>query len=59
MITTFDQGPRTASVVATGLTQCLVLTRWNFLGILRQEAEMAIEILEELARRFRTTLEVL
>jgi CRP-like cAMP-binding protein len=53
------EGPRTASVVATEPTQCLVLTRWNFLGILRSDAEMAVTILEELAWRFRTALEVL
>ena len=53
------EGPRTASVVATEPTQCLVLTRWNFLGVLRGDAEMAISILEELAWRFYAALEVL
>jgi CRP-like cAMP-binding protein len=53
------EGPRTASVVATEPTQCLVLTRWNFLAVLKRDADMAISILEELAWRFRTALEVL
>jgi CRP-like cAMP-binding protein len=53
------EGPRTASVVATEETECLVLTRWNFLGVLRRDADMAVSILEELAWRFRTALEVL
>jgi CRP-like cAMP-binding protein len=53
------EGPRTASVVATEPTQCLVLTRWNFLAALKGDAEMAVAILEEMAWRFRTALEVL
>jgi len=53
------EGPRTASVVATQATQCLVLTRWNFLAVLKRDAEMAVSILEEMAWRFRTALEVL
>jgi len=53
------EGPRTASVVAQEATNCLVLTRWNFLAVLKGDAEMAIAILEELAWRFRTALAVL
>jgi CRP-like cAMP-binding protein len=53
------EGPRTASVIATQPTQCLVLTRWNFLAVLKGDAEMAVSILEEMAWRFRTALEVL
>ena len=52
-------GPRTASVVATEPTQCLALTRWDFLSVLREDAEMAILILEEIAFRFRMALDVL
>ena len=53
------EGPRTASVVAQEDTHCLVLTRWNFLAVLKGDAEMAISILEELAWRFRTAMAVL
>ena len=53
------EGPRTASVVAKEPTSCLVLTRWNFLAVLKDDAEMAISILEELAWRFRTAMAVL
>jgi CRP-like cAMP-binding protein len=53
------EGPRTASVIATQPTQCLVLTRWNFLAALKGDADMAVSILEEMAWRFRTALEVL
>ncbi|HEY68082.1 MAG TPA: cyclic nucleotide-binding domain-containing protein [Thermoflexia bacterium] len=54
-----DDGPRTASVVATEATQCLVLTRWDFLAALKEDVDMAITILQELAKRFRMALDVL
>lgn len=43
---------RTASVIAREPTQCLVLTRWDFLGVLKEDAEMAVAVLQELAERF-------
>jgi len=52
-----DSGPRTASVVATDTTECLILPRESFLGMLRRDGDMAVEIAIELARRFRTALE--
>ncbi len=54
-----DDGLRTASVIATGPTQCLVLTRWDFLAALREDTEMSITVLQELARRFRRALDAL
>jgi CRP/FNR family transcriptional regulator, cyclic AMP receptor protein len=54
-----DDGLRTASVIATEDTQCLVLARWDFLSALREDADMAVTILQELARRFRRALDVL
>ncbi|BCX02255.1 MAG: hypothetical protein KatS3mg053_0193 [Candidatus Roseilinea sp.] len=54
-----DDGLRTASVVTTEPTRCLVLTRWDFLAALREDPEMAIIVLQELARRFRRALEAL
>jgi CRP-like cAMP-binding protein len=54
-----DDGLRTASVVATEATECLALTRWDFLGVLKEDVDMAIVILEELAKRFRMALDVL
>lgn len=53
------EGPRTASVVATAPTECLVLTHWNFFSVLRNDAEMAVAILEELAWRFSVALQVI
>jgi len=54
-----SEGPRTASVVACEETKCLVITRWNFLALAKRDAEMAVTIMEELARRFRAALHVL
>ena len=54
-----DDGLRTASVIATETTQCLVLARSDFLSALREDADMAVTILQELARRFRRALDVL
>jgi CRP-like cAMP-binding protein len=50
------EGVRTATITATEPTTCLVLTRWDFLAVLRADAEMSVEILQELARRFRLAL---
>jgi CRP/FNR family transcriptional regulator, cyclic AMP receptor protein len=54
-----DDQPRTASVVTTAETECLVLSQWEFLGALREDPEMSIEVLQELAYRFRLALDVL
>ena len=55
-----DDGVRTASVLATEPTKCLVLTRWDFLNALREsDPEMAIVILQQLAKRFRRALDSL
>jgi CRP-like cAMP-binding protein len=53
------EGPRTASVVTTAPTECVVLTHWNFFSVLRQDAEMAVAVLEELAWRFSVALQVI
>ena len=54
-----DDGLRTASVVATEATQCLALTRWDFRAVLKEDVDMTITILEEMAKRFRMALDVL
>jgi CRP/FNR family cyclic AMP-dependent transcriptional regulator len=54
-----DDAPRTASVVCTEQTECLVLSEWEFLGALREDSEMGIVILQELVKRFRRALQVL
>ena len=52
-----DDGIRTATVAATEDLECLVLVRWDFLAKLETNADMAVKILQELARRFRQTLD--
>jgi CRP-like cAMP-binding protein len=54
-----SEEPRTASVVAETETECMVLTRWEFLGKLKADPEMAVVILQELAKRFQKALGVL
>jgi len=54
-----DEGLRTASVVATEPTKCVVLTRWDFLGLLKEDNDMAVSILVEMARRFRVLLDTM
>jgi len=54
-----DEGLRTASVIAAEPTQCLALTRWDFLTTLREDTEMSVIILQELAKRFRRALDSL
>jgi CRP-like cAMP-binding protein len=51
-----EDGVRTATIVATEPLTCLILTRWDFLATLRQDADMAVVILQETARRFRVAL---
>ncbi len=54
-----DDGLRTATVTATEKVDCLVLVRWDFLAKLETNADMAVKILQELARRFRVALDAL
>ena len=54
-----DDGPRTATCVAVEATNCYVLPRWDFMAVLKEDPDMAITILEEMARRFRAALDVL
>ncbi len=44
---------RTATVVATADTRCLLLTVWDFRGLLEGNAAMAIHILASVADRLR------
>ncbi|HOT93204.1 MAG TPA: cyclic nucleotide-binding domain-containing protein [Anaerolineae bacterium] len=54
-----DNGPRTASVIATEPTRCLVLVQWDFIAMLREEPDMAIIVLQALAQRFRQILDTM
>lgn len=48
-----EDAPRSASVIADADMKCLVLNKLDFLDELEQEPEMAIQMLKELAHRFR------
>lgn len=48
-----DGEPRTADVAALTDTKCLVLTRWAMKSIISSHPDVALEMLEELARRLR------
>ncbi len=50
---------RTASVVTVEPTCCLVLAQWDFLALLREDAEMAVAVLQELAARFSRVLAIM
>ncbi|MHB8567828.1 MAG: cyclic nucleotide-binding domain-containing protein [Nitrososphaerales archaeon] len=50
-----DKAPRSASVVASEETTCLLMTSWNFMSFLQTEPKLALGIMKELARRLRET----
>jgi CRP/FNR family cyclic AMP-dependent transcriptional regulator len=50
-----DGYPRTASVQAVEKTECLALTRWDFMSELKGSPTMAVEIMRVVARRLRQT----
>jgi CRP/FNR family transcriptional regulator, cyclic AMP receptor protein len=51
----FDNEPRTADVIATEPTRCLVLSKWEFWGFAMSEPRMLRGMLEEMARRLGAT----
>ena len=54
-----SEGMRTATVVAVDDNRCLVLNRWEFRACLKEDSEIAVVILEEMANRFRKLLSTL
>ncbi|MBN1872611.1 MAG: cyclic nucleotide-binding domain-containing protein [Anaerolineae bacterium] len=54
-----DDGPRTASVIATESTRCLVLVAWDFASVLRSDPDAALLVLKAVAQRFRQVLDTL
>jgi len=50
-----DGEPRTADVVAVTETKCWVLSQWAMKSVLDNHPEVALSMLEELARRLRAT----
>ncbi len=52
-----DAGIRTATVTALEPTDCLVLRHEDFIGLLKEDGEIAVVVLQELAKRFRIALD--
>ena len=50
-----DREPRSASVKTTRACTLLALSRQDFLGLLRQNPDISLEMIRELARRLRET----
>lgn len=48
-----DSYPRSASVIASEDTECLVLSRWDFVAELRTNPHIAVQMLPVLSRRLR------
>ncbi len=55
-ITLLDDGPRTASVIATQETECLILSRSDFISVMKNDPDMGVVIAQELAKRLRRTV---
>lgn len=49
----FDDVPRSADVVATEPTKCLVLLRWNFWSLVSKNKNIVRGLFKEMARRLR------
>lgn len=52
-IALIDGQPRTATVVAETEVRTLTIASWNFRGLLREEPDVALKVMTELARRVR------
>lgn len=48
-----DDSPRSATATATAPTRCLAIVRWDFLASLKQEPEIAVELVRALSARLR------
>jgi CRP-like cAMP-binding protein len=49
-----DRGRRSATARALTPVTCLALTRWDFMALVRSDAELAVGLLEEMSRRLRS-----
>jgi CRP/FNR family cyclic AMP-dependent transcriptional regulator len=52
-LSVIDQRPRTATAYAVGDSVCLALASWDLMALLEQDANLAINLLKELAGRLR------
>ena len=49
----FDNQPRSADVIATEPTTCILLTSWALSGVIAGNPKIALQIISELVRRLR------
>ena len=49
----FDEQPRSASVVAVTGTRCLGITSWSFIGMVKSDPEIAVNMMKVMAARLR------
>jgi len=52
-IALLDSGARSATVRASTDVTCLILTRWDFLAVLRADAGLGVDLLKAMAKRVR------
>jgi len=50
-----DEQPRSADVIATSETTCILLTSWAFAGVMAGNPDISKVIVKELVRRLRET----
>ena len=50
-----EDTPRTADVVATAETVCLVITQWDLRALIKGHPEIGVKMMAELAMRLRNT----
>jgi CRP-like cAMP-binding protein len=55
----FDEQPRSATVEAMTDTKCLVITAWSFIGMVKSNPDIAVNVMKELAARLRLSNKVL
>ncbi len=48
-----EERPRSATVTAKERTQCLQLVRWDFRALLKQNPDLAVQMLEVVVQRLR------
>ena len=49
----FDEQPRSATVEAMTDTKCLAITAWSFIGMVKSNPDIAVNVMKELAARLR------
>jgi len=51
----FDSEPRSATVEAITATKCLGISSWAFMGMVKSDPDIAVNLMKELAARLRVS----